>query len=802
MMRFLFAASIGCGMFCVACGDDKPVEEPRPLPLDTPASVEAATTTTTARVSWQAVTHAGSYSVYLKDAAGTVTDHTAERTEILFDGFKPEQTYSVCVAALPDEGDVGFVASAYSAWKTFTTSAEPPVPLAVPVGLEVTSVGNEAVAVWTAVEHAAGYAVQMRGAEGAVEDLHATDPTVRFMDLSTDIDYAVRVRTLAPEGGRMLDSPWSEWAEFVAESDVAPAFDGGKGTEDDPYQIRTTGQLLLMAQRINTQDEAYVKASYALTSDIDLSDIEWVPAGTGRGNESLNMPDKNCFRGTFDGGHHRITGLQVSVTCTDDVAIAGLFGIVRGARIRNLALEAIVAADCTAPGSYAIAGGLCGINAGSVVTDCSFSGSVSAYSSSDPLVCSYAGGMTGMITWLGSYENCTVAIRSGQTLSACGAVAAAGALAAVGDSGSANGSNVTVEGDILCRSGDGVPGDALTVGVYAGGLIGNSFGVSVERSTVEVSGTIRADGTGCPIARVAAGGLEGVNAADMSDMSRLTISGRIEAVGENDVYAAGAIASQTNAGYGSVLMSVTLAQSGSISAVTTGDAAYVGGVQGCVSYQGVGITGRCSADIAGTLVAHAKTYAMCGGVVGQSSEMLCCYALLHETSEVTVTTCGGQGASFGGVNGSATSGKLTSCFALVDGRVTLSSEGAPVNFGGVSGVVAATIASRPKSLNGCYALVGGSVTAEGTPAATNLGGVVGMMSGRYGKLNGCWWWAEQTPADGVGMGNDTAEKFAGRDRESMEAARESLNAYAGEFPFFWSDAFGCLMLTNAGGYAF
>lgn len=802
MMRFLVAASIGCGMFCVACDDDKPVEKPRPQPLEIPASVEVATTTTTARVSWQAVAHAGSYSVYLKDAAGTVTDHAVERTEILFDGFQPEQTCMVCVAALPAEGDVGFVASAYSAWKTFTTSAEPPVPLAVPDELEVTSVGNEAVAVWSAVEGAAGYGVQLRGAEGGVADERSNEPTVRFGDLSTGIDYAVRVRALAPEGGRVLDSPWSEWAEFVAESDAAPAFDGGTGTEDDPYQIRTTGQLLLMAQRINTQDEAYVKASYVLTADIDLSDSVWEPAGTGRGNESLNMPEKNCFRGNFDGGNHRITGLQVSVTSTDDAAVAGLFGIVRGARIRNLVLEATVAADCTAPGSYAIAGGLCGINAGSQITDCTFSGSVSACSSSDPLVCAYAGGMTGMITWLGSYENCTVAIRPGQTLSACGAVAAAGALAAVGDSGSVNGSSVAVGGTILSRIGEGVPDDALTVGAYAGGLIGNSFGTSVQGATVDVSGMIRADADGCPVATAAAGGLEGVNAADVAESCELTVSGRIEAAGDGNAYAAGVIATQSNAGYGIALMSLTLTPSGSISAVTAGESAYVGGVQGNASYQSGGMTGRCSADIAGTLEARAKTYAMCGGVAGQSSEMLCCYAVLHDTSVVRVATAGGQGASFGGVNGSATSGKLTSCFALVDGSVTLSSEGAPVNFGGVSGVVAATIASRPKSLNGCYALVGGSVTAEGTPAATNLGGVVGMLSGRYGKLNGCWWWAEQTPAAGVGMGNDTAEKFAGRDRESMEAARESLNAYAGEFPFFWSDAFGCLMLTNAGGYAF
>ncbi len=752
-------------------------------------------------MNWQPVAHAGSYSVYLKDAAGTVTDLAADEPRILIEGLEPEQTYAVCVAALPVVGDTDYIASGYSSWETFTTSAEEPLPLSVPDGLVVSSVGNEAVAVWNAVDGASGYGVQMRGSGDAVEDLSVNDPTVRFPNLSTDITYALRVHTLAPEGGRVLDSPWSEWTEFTVESDVAPAFDGGTGTDSDPYLIRTAGQMLLMAQRVNTQDEAYVRASYALTDDIDLSDYEWVPAGTGLGNEALNMPEKNCFMGTFDGRSHRVTGLQVSVTASDDAAIAGLFGIVRGATIRDLNLEAVVTADCTAPDNYAIAGGLCGVNAGSTVTNCSFSGSSTAFSSSDPLVCAYAGGITGMITWLGSYENCSVEIRSGQTLSACGAVAAAGALAAVGDSGHANGSRVTVAGAILSRIGEGVPDDALTVGAYAGGLIGNSFGVSVQGATVEVSGTVRADGSGCPTANTVAGGLEGVNAADVAESCELTVTGRIEAVGDANAYAAGAIAQQTNAGYGIALMSLTLGAEGSISAVTSGDGAYVGGIQGNASYQAGGMTGRCSAQLAGRLEARSKTYAMCGGVAGQSSEMVCCYAMLSNTAEVIVATEGGQGASFGGVNGSATTGNLTSCFALVDGAVTLSSEGAPVNFGGVSGVVAATMSSRAKSLNGCYALVGGSVTTQGTPAATNLGGVVGMLSGRYGKLNGCWWWADGIPEAGVGMGSDTADKFAGRDRESMEAALESLNANAGDYAYMWSDSRGCLLI-NAGGYIF
>lgn len=800
MCLFIAASMCLVALVCLSC-DDAANEERIPVPLESPAAIEVVTTPTTVELSWQRVAHAESYAVRLKDSEDSVTEKSVETPRVVFEGLVPRQSYTYSIAALPAEGDTDHVASAYTPWKEFTTPAEEAIPLAMPDGIVVTVSGNEATVVWNPVEGAAGYGIQIRQAESDVDDSRVTDPQVRISDMPTEIIYSVRVRALAPAGGTVLDSSWSSWEEFEAESDVSPSFAGGDGTEADPWRIATFGQLLLFAERVNAQDEAYVGASYALTADIDLTGRAWMPVGTGSGNESLGMPDKNCFRGTFDGRGHRITGLEVAVTASSEAAVAGLFGIVRGATIRDLTLEATVSADCTAPDNYAVAGGFCGVNYGSLFTNCSFIGSVSALSSSDPKVCAYAGGITGMIIHGGTYERCSAEIPDGQLLFARGAVASAGALAATGDSGHANSSTVIVAGDILARIGEAVPADDPIVGVYAGGLIGNSFGVSVQGATVEVSGTIRADGTGCATADAAAGGLEGVNAADVVESCGLTISGTVEARGEGKAYAAGAIAQQANAGYGIALMSVRVATAGVVSAVTTGDAAYTGGMQGNATYQTGGITGRCSTDIAGTLAARAKTYAMCGGVTGQSSEMVCCYALLRNTAVVTVATEGGQGASFGGVNGSATTGNLTSCFAIVDGRVTLSCDGAPASFGGVTGVVAAAMQARAKSLNGCYALVGGTVSTEGTPAATNMGGVVGMMSGRYGKLNGCWWWAEQTPASGVGMGTDTANKFAGRDREGMEAALESLNANAGDYAYIWSESQGCLLI-NAGSYIF
>ena len=549
MCLFIAASVCLVALVCLSC-DDAANEERIPVPLESPAAIEVVATPTTVELSWQRVAHAESYAVRLKEPSGKVTEKAVETLRIVFEGLVPRQSYSYSIAVLPAEGDTDHVASAYTPWKEFTTPAEEAVPLAVPDGIVVTVSGNEATVVWNPVEGAAGYGIQIRQAESDVDDSRVTDPQVRISDMPTGIIYSVRVRALAPAGGTVLDSSWSSWEEFEAESDVSPSFAGGDGTEADPWRIATFGQLLLFAERVNAQDEAYVEAFYALTADIDLTGRAWVPVGTGSGNESLGMPDKNCFRGTFDGRGHRIAGLEVAVTASDEAAVAGLFGIVRGATIRDLTLEATVSADCTAPDNYAVAGGFCGVNYGSLFTNCSFIGSVSALSSSDPKVCAYAGGITGMIVHGGTYERCSAEIPAGQLLFARGAVASAGALAATGDSGHANSSTVIVAGDILARIGEAVPADDPIVGVYAGGLIGNSFGVSVQGATVEVSGTIRADGTGCATADVAAGGLEGVNAADVVESCGLTISGTVEARGEGKAYAAGAIAQQANAEIG------------------------------------------------------------------------------------------------------------------------------------------------------------------------------------------------------------------------------------------------------------
>ena len=85
---------------------------------------------------------------------------------------------------------------------------------------------------------------------------------------------------------------WSESGE------VASDFDGGSGTVEDPYRIATPAQLALMADKINNQGGAYLRASYQLVADVDMSAYFWSPMGTWAGDRA--------FSGTFDGGTHHI----------------------------------------------------------------------------------------------------------------------------------------------------------------------------------------------------------------------------------------------------------------------------------------------------------------------------------------------------------------------------------------------------------------------------------------------------------------------------------------------------------------
>ncbi|MBR2909157.1 MAG: M4 family metallopeptidase [Clostridia bacterium] len=89
----------------------------------------------------------------------------------------------------------------------------------------------------------------------------------------------------------------------------------GSGTLAKPFLINSVADLASVAYYVNTNEDdgLYRSARYKLNVDIDLDDVDWVGIGT----------SEYSFDGTFNGGYHTISGLNLTSTSSD--VFAGLF---------------------------------------------------------------------------------------------------------------------------------------------------------------------------------------------------------------------------------------------------------------------------------------------------------------------------------------------------------------------------------------------------------------------------------------------------------------------------------------------
>lgn len=140
-------------------------------------------------------------------------------------------------------------------------------------------------------------------------------------------------------------------------------FAGGNGTENDPWQIARPGDLDLIRNYLGAEhDNKY----YIQTHDIDLDvapwnqEEGWVPIAPGGDNK---------FYGHYDGNGFEIRNLTI-----DRAASAqSLFGVTNGATLENIRLTNI---NILAPGWGNIAGLVGLAEAGTVISNCSVTGSV------------------------------------------------------------------------------------------------------------------------------------------------------------------------------------------------------------------------------------------------------------------------------------------------------------------------------------------------------------------------------------------------------------------------------------------
>ena len=186
-------------------------------------------------------------------------------------------------------------------------------------------------------------------------------------------------------------TPKGSWAD-----NAASAFDGGSGTEEDPYQIATAEQLAYLAVKANEGTLHTLGDYYILTNNIDLSAHQWVPIGRG------TSQDSEYFDGYFNGNGKTITGLYVDEST--DLYLAVIFGLLTG-QVTDLTIED---AYVKTAGENSSAGILAGriSNSGTKVTNCHVSGTVE----SDVL----AGGLTGYASYT-EFESCSAKAKVSAT---------------------------------------------------------------------------------------------------------------------------------------------------------------------------------------------------------------------------------------------------------------------------------------------------------------------------------------------------------------------------------------------------
>ncbi len=557
----------------------------------------------------------------------------------------------------------------------------------------------------------------------------------------------------------------------------AESFESGDGTAASPYAIANINQLMLMAEKVNSGDSAYIKASYELTDDIDLMGIEWTPIGEGKGNASIDLAENGAFCGVFNGNGHTISNLCINATATEHVSMFGLFGFVgsKGA-VSDLKVTGCVKATSAVSSetekTTLVCGGIAGAASYATFTNCSFEGTVvAAYPVAEASVS--AGGVVGHM--VGTLNKCSATIAKGDSVCGTATYANVGALAGYVNAGSVVACVTDVEGLVSAGCGQFTTQNSSA---NAGGMVGNSFGGSHSGCSASIAGKVKAyavpeTDAASSFASASAGGMCGGYAADQNANNTVSITGEVAAEGCGTSAAGGMVGLQTNAGYGASSLKATV--SGKVSALNHGTdgskmLAYAGGVYGAASFQfSTAQLADCSSDVTGEISAKAGVAAYAGGVAGSASATVGDRATIASTGKVaadapTFATCGG-------VIGNAL-GNSCACYSVIDGALSVSEATSGSQVGGVIGSMSGNKRSR-KSALACYTLVSGSVNGgEGSA----IGAITGQCTA-YSMPETCYWWSgNDTVKSDTGIDTETADgKLESRDEASLKTAMDSMN---------------------------
>ena len=220
----------------------------------------------------------------------------------------------------------------------------------------------------------------------------------------------------------------------------------GKGTAENPYEIRNAEDLKLLAKKINGNETAnsgvtYKDKHFKLTANIDLKKEEWTPIGT------MLVKEGRPFQGTFDGDEHQITNLKIS----NGGQYAGLFGYTEGAVIKSCNVTGEV-------NGYNHTGGIVGYaNNNTYILNCSFQGNVEGNGEE-------RGGIVGHTSIGCDVSGCYVT----------------GTVTGDREVGGIAGSGVGTIKNCYALANVTATATATATGVNAGGIAGKAYGVTIE----------------------------------------------------------------------------------------------------------------------------------------------------------------------------------------------------------------------------------------------------------------------------------------------------------------------------------
>ena len=152
------------------------------------------------------------------------------------------------------------------------------------------------------------------------------------------------------------------WANGGGETGNAEDLGYSYDTDTHTYSVYTPDGLM----EWNEAAQSDLSLNCTLTADIDLTDKEWTPIGSG-------FSSNDGYQGTFDGQGHSITGLAITTNSTGGENAALFDGVGGNGTVKNLQLKEV---------NYNVqqngaTGGIARSNFG-IITACSVTGNISA----------------------------------------------------------------------------------------------------------------------------------------------------------------------------------------------------------------------------------------------------------------------------------------------------------------------------------------------------------------------------------------------------------------------------------------